>query len=419
MPPETQTPSTSISPTLGKPKRNWKKIFLILLILGISVSLVGVGVWLLISKPVEPPSKKLEKQTTSPTQKQVASKKGVLYLKPSGQKATLPIASLLGDLWIYDLGNKKETQITKDGRVANNPMVLSPNGKMVAYRKNIGDTESLWIYDFQTKKEKKLTEFTATVSDGEYSRIDGVVWKEDSKSVAYLVLNRPANDDPRIILKAVIYLNDLSSDSKSIQIPLTGLIRLLLWSENKIFASSGTGEGGDSIIKSINIDDKTIIDRSELLEKNVDKGLATVSGSPDSKKVAVDDSDSTIVIDIGSGKEISNRKVESSSLAGWTNVGDAIYIDYTVDKNGKSKLSIYDFKNKQYKFALFTEDLLRNAYPVTGFSDLSAVVAAKLDFDLNIWNYYVLNIDGTKEVKLPLKTNITQGHITTIPVENF
>ena len=58
-----QSPQTTQPPQ--NPKRNWKKILLILLVVLFLISLVGVGIYLLIPKPAEePPTTQPQKQTT-------------------------------------------------------------------------------------------------------------------------------------------------------------------------------------------------------------------------------------------------------------------------------------------------------------------------------------------------------------------
>lgn len=411
MPEENQSPSPSISPTLGKHNRNWKKILLILLILGVSISLVGVGIYFIGTGDFQAPSS--QKQATPSAKKQTSNKKGILYLKPSRQSSTLPTAGLLGDLWVYDLASKKEIQITKDGRVANYPIKLSPNGRNIAYRKNIGDIESLWIYDFQTKKEKKLAEFTATVSESEYSRIDDILWKDNSTNLAYLVVNRRINDDPRSHLKTVIkftYLNgETQIDSKILDIQKGFSARFLVWNGKKIYYKEG-GDLGPVTVKSFNTESEKISEKlvDEYLKKI--KVLPEISGSPDSQKIAVS-GNTTWVFDTRSGEQI--FKIESS-IIGWTTDGNGVI--YKLSEDGKTKLTIYNFKNKQFKFALFPDDFLKNSYALLGFSDFSGVVNANFDPDTDGYKYYVLDIEETNKIELPFTT---QSRVTTIPIENF
>ncbi len=97
MPEQTQIPPTSISPTLGKPKRNWKKVFLLLLIALFVVSLVGVGLYLLIPKLTQEPPSQTQKQATSPAEP----------TKPTNKKKT--IAYCWNDeIWITDVKGQKQ-----------------------------------------------------------------------------------------------------------------------------------------------------------------------------------------------------------------------------------------------------------------------------------------------------------------------
>ena len=77
------TPS-STEPTISvpeKPKRNWKKILLILLILGVSVSLVGVGIYFYGSSDKNLPFKQVETKEPSETPKEHPLKNKIIYTK--------------------------------------------------------------------------------------------------------------------------------------------------------------------------------------------------------------------------------------------------------------------------------------------------------------------------------------------------
>ena len=409
MPEENQSPPPSISPSLGKHSINWKKILLILFIAGISVSLISGGVWFLLS---EPTLTTLDKTTTSSAQKQTTNKKGVLYLKNSGQSSTLPAARLLGNLWIYDLASKKETQITKDGRVANYSIKLSPNGKNIAYRKNIGDMESLWIYDFQTKNEKKLAEFTTIVSDSEYARIENIVWREDSEAIAVLVVNRKVVGDPRDHTETKVIVKELA-DKAPTENNFIGLdleyswVSLLAFNKNELFLLEGN-ELGPFKIKTLNVVNEKLSEKNQFLKEV--KVLPEILGGPDSQKIAVS-GNTTRVFDIRSGEQIF---IIESSIIGWTNNGDGII--YKSAEDGKTKLTIHNIKNNKFESALFPAVLLKESYNVLGFSDLSSIVISSYDSDTNNYKYYVLELGEAIAVDLPFTT---QSRVTTIPIENF
>ncbi|OGY26795.1 MAG: hypothetical protein A2Z11_02390 [Candidatus Woykebacteria bacterium RBG_16_43_9] len=59
-----EQPQPIINPTLEKPKRNWKKISLILLIALFVISLIGVGLYILIPKLTQEPPSQTQKQAT-------------------------------------------------------------------------------------------------------------------------------------------------------------------------------------------------------------------------------------------------------------------------------------------------------------------------------------------------------------------
>ena len=158
--------------------------------------------------------------------------------------------------------------------------------------------------------------------------------------------------------------------------------------------------------------EKLIIDRSELLEKYAGEGLNSVLGSSDSKKIVVN----SVVIEVTPKERTLEIDSDESSVVGWTNDGNAIYVNFESVENGNRKVGIYDFQKKQFKFALFPSKLLTNAYLLSGFSDLGDMVVADHDSDAKIWNYYILNIDKAKEIKLPFTT---EDQVTTIPIENY
>ncbi len=117
MPDESPAPQPSISQPLGKHSRNWKKILLILLILSVSVSLIGVGLYLLIPRLTENPtsqSQPKKESTTSATKKEKPTKynKGLYFAKDNSiyqadyegqnQKLIFQKASE-EDYFVYDL----------------------------------------------------------------------------------------------------------------------------------------------------------------------------------------------------------------------------------------------------------------------------------------------------------------------------
>jgi len=67
MPEELQNEIPSISPTLEKPKRNWKKISLLILIGLLLISLVGIGLYLLIPGLNQEPPSQTQKPATPST----------------------------------------------------------------------------------------------------------------------------------------------------------------------------------------------------------------------------------------------------------------------------------------------------------------------------------------------------------------
>ena len=147
MPQETQAPQSSISQSLGKHSRNWKKILLILLILGISVSLIGVGLYLLIPRLIEEPTSSTQKQVTPPAK-----------IKPK----TTKIVWIKGkEIWVKELNKKAEKVLTEDKKILD--WDLLGNQKIVyitAVEKSkdkIYGTEIVSL-DLKTKKREVLYE---------------------------------------------------------------------------------------------------------------------------------------------------------------------------------------------------------------------------------------------------------------------
>jgi hypothetical protein len=102
MPEEIQSTPPSISPTVEKPKRNWRKILLILLVVLLLVSLVGVGLWLI---------PKLTKEPTSPTQKQATPSAKV-------QPKTKKLVWIVGrEIWMKELNKKAQKVLTEDEKI--------------------------------------------------------------------------------------------------------------------------------------------------------------------------------------------------------------------------------------------------------------------------------------------------------------
>lgn len=95
MPEENQPLPTSISPTLGKPKRNWKKILPLLLIGLFLISLVGVGLYLLIPKPTEGPTAQPPTKQATPSAKPKPKSKIVAYCWND-------------EIWITDVKGQKQ-----------------------------------------------------------------------------------------------------------------------------------------------------------------------------------------------------------------------------------------------------------------------------------------------------------------------
>lgn len=414
MPEEATTPI--VTPQENQKPFKEKQSKLTWILLGIYLFLIGVlGVWFLFinqQKNQSKPSTKIA-SSSSATSASNNNKKGVLYTKNSDKEDRF---YKLGDLMLYEISPGKEINLTTSGNVDQFLFKLSPDGKKVAYREYDNGKENLWVYAFQTKKAQKISEFSDVVSSTEYRRIDNIVWKEDSEKVAYLVLNRDPNDDPRTLKKATVYMTDLASNEKSFDLPLQRFPSLLAWTGNEIYIVDGT-DGGPYYVRSLNEITLKITDKTQLFANASANALPGVSGSPDSKKIAILDDYLTRIVDLSTNKEI--YKVNLDGL-GW--VGSGVGFMFRSDVSGKTKVTTYDFQTKQSKSAFFSIESLNDDNSISAFSDFTSALSYQPNFDSKlktlVYNYTILNLSDSSTIKLPFTTSTTSSG-KAIPVENF
>jgi dipeptidyl aminopeptidase/acylaminoacyl peptidase len=139
-------------------------------------------------EPYESPLKpfgEMEQITWSPDSKVVAytcrKKKGLEYS-----------LSTNSDIYLYDLGSKKTTNLTEGMMGYDVAPVYSPDGKKIAWQSMErdgyeSDKNRLFIYDFDTKAK---TDFTKDFDQN----AESLVWTDDSKSI-YFISDIQATDE--------------------------------------------------------------------------------------------------------------------------------------------------------------------------------------------------------------------------------
>jgi len=154
--PEENQPQPVTNPSLEKPKRNWKKIALVLVIILLIAGLIGVGLWLLLRNPPEAPSKQPTKQATT------AAKPREKETKPERTKFAYAHPGHYGNIWVLDVVTKGKMQITADGstHIDNIQPVFSDENSFT-YLKCTSSKCELWLVGlngnkFTTKQIKKF-----------------------------------------------------------------------------------------------------------------------------------------------------------------------------------------------------------------------------------------------------------------------
>jgi hypothetical protein len=413
MPEEIQSTPPSISPPLEKPKRNWKKVGLILVLALVVVILVGIGLYLLIPRITEEPPSTTKKIASPSAQRQPADKKGVLYIKTTGE-VNKPLPIPLGNIVVHNLADSKEISLTKDGKAGR--FKVSPGRTKILFVRYLDEQHSLWTFDLKTKKEEKLSEINEAVSEKEYATIDTLFWRADNEAVAYLVNNRPTDDDPRAIKKTTLYVVSLADKTtKIVNLPLGfGAPGILAWVGDEIYYANSTDDGGLQTITSINLVDKSTKDESNLINKKNIYGLPEASGSPSSRKFFVASSKVKLV-EIPSKKET----LLSSSKKEWTAFGSA----WTFDGNGviisskegdKLKITLRQLDKNKMKFALFPFSEKQPYLQILGaFSDNNNLVGYKSSE--TGYSYWLISLDEASE-----KTFLSSNEfINLVPIETF
>jgi len=409
--PNTSSPIGSSTNISEKPKRNWKKILLLLFIALFIFGLVGVGLYLLIPRLTEEPSATPQKQASPSAQKQPAGKKGVLYIKANGE-VSKPLHVSLGNLVIHNLSDSKETSLTSDGKVGK--FNVSPDKEKILFVRYLDKQHSVWVFDLKNKQEEKLGEISEVVSEKEYATIDDLLWRADSKAAAYLALNRPTDDDPRAIKKSTLYVINLDKkDGRTIDLPLGfGIPGFLGWGGDKIFYANSTDDGGLQELTSVNLVDKSTTDESILINKENMFGLPSVYGSPDSRKFYISASDIKVV-EIPSKKEEVISSNPSDLLGfGWGSDGDTVVL--LSKKGDKLKITLRQLDEDKMKFALFPFSEEQPYLQIVGaFSDNDNLVGCTSGEAG--YSYWLINLAEASKKKILSSSEFK--HLA--PIENY
>ncbi|MEK0338472.1 MAG: hypothetical protein QQN41_13670, partial [Nitrosopumilus sp.] len=156
MPEENQSPSPSISPTLEKHKRNWKKILPLLLIGLFLISLVGVGIYFYGSSDNSFLFKRDETKEPSNTSKEHPLKNKIIYTKSIitdekyNTSPNVELSKVDTDIYAMNLDGSGETKIV-DLEVRTNlnyptSISLSPNNTYLVWIRENADGEEKLNY---------------------------------------------------------------------------------------------------------------------------------------------------------------------------------------------------------------------------------------------------------------------------------
>ncbi len=193
MPEEITSSPSSISQPLGKHSRNWKKISLILLIIGFSVSLVGVGIYFIGTGEVQAPSSQKQATPSSKKSKQIPL---VFAFSRNIDKKQWEYARtiLAKELWIYKNGDIE--RVTTDVSI-------------VKYQLS-SDTETLYYL-----KREVIQSNSTDYLVGE------VVKKNTNNNVEVIIIPKIKLD--KNVLKGEVRDFDISHDEKKIVFTQDGL----------------------------------------------------------------------------------------------------------------------------------------------------------------------------------------------------
>ncbi|MEK0337156.1 MAG: hypothetical protein QQN41_06970 [Nitrosopumilus sp.] len=246
MPEQTESTPPSISPTLEKHQRNWKKILLILLILGISVSLVGVGIYFYGSGAKSLPSKKVQTKKTPETPKEHPLKNKIIYTKSiiTDQKYTTDTGiernSIDTDIYAMNLDGTGETKIYDVELNSTVPKAaLSPNHNYLAWIKD-GLEDQLKLLLINSNKK----ELVKTI--GPFGEIIRYRFSPDETKIALVIDSNFQNKNDS--LKLLIF--DVQTTKKLYEFDnktTDSIFVSLDWLDNNSVISSAKNEKGGYI----------------------------------------------------------------------------------------------------------------------------------------------------------------------------
>lgn len=220
MPEENQSPSSSISPTLGKSKRNWKKIALIFLLALFVASLVGVGLYLLVPRLTEePPSQKQTAPSAKPKEEKPHPLKGkIAFVKSTfikHEEITYPdgssgiCAKIDSDIFITDPDGTNETKMfdfSSGCGVSPSNLTWSSSGKYLGWFRN-GSFEYVESNNLRFKAISKITSVRKKGS------LAGFAFSPDEDKVALIETYNPpeiyplAEDDTSMLVRIIDLTN--------------------------------------------------------------------------------------------------------------------------------------------------------------------------------------------------------------------
>ena len=286
MPEENQSPQPSISQPLGKHSRNWKKILLILLIIGISLSLIGVGIYFYGSSDKNLSFKQVETKEPSETPKEHPLKNKIIYTKSFITEDFLDT-----DIYAMNSDGNGEMKIVdlepQTNRNYSSNISLSPENKYLAWiRENADGVEKIDYIELDNYKQNTVNTLISTEG------IKGFSFSPDEKKIAILLEDDLTSHGPISMVVRIYNFADkkLLGGFKPIAGNSTDDDRVfigsksLVWIDNSTVVTHGKN-GNKKFIAKYDIE-KGLNSEDRLIEPTSDYIKTILSITPSNKQIA-------------------------------------------------------------------------------------------------------------------------------------
>ncbi len=208
MPEQTAAEPQVGQPQVNMPEKKKSKKWLWALLAFIVVVLVGMGIWLLLRNPPQPPSEQPQKQTTP-------SAKPTPEMKKERTKVAYEDG---GNIWVLDVVTREKMQITKDAGEDvhyRDPGAVEEDSFTYLRCASYLECKELWRVDvtegqFKTKQIKKFNNFIRTY-DIE-SNLKYIVYLESPSQVNKLRLFNFNSSEDKVVYETTIYGYGFSQD---------------------------------------------------------------------------------------------------------------------------------------------------------------------------------------------------------------